>query len=121
MAILAFSYKEALEDDGKITIDEAPELGMNTAIQSIKIAKVSKEALAEAKNLTVPEVVQLVLDIKATPQFEDLETPKIAGLIEGGFMILQGLEHIKGVFSGKSETVLQGNVAAALASVKNGL
>lgn len=122
LAVIGLAYKEAYADDAKITFDEIPALGLATATQGIKIAKVGKEALAEAKDLTVPEVKELVLEVKNSPEFADLDAPKIATFIELGFRQLQIFEDGKAILQGKKpENLLQGNVANALADIKNGL
>jgi hypothetical protein len=116
-AALGITAKEVFQD-GKVTGGEIPVIFGSLLGQTPTIIKVAPEALAEAKNLTVPEVMQVVRDIKATPQFEELETPKVAGLIQFGFDVLQSFENLKGVFTGNTEKVLQGNVAAALSSLQ---
>jgi hypothetical protein len=122
MAVMGLAYKEAFADDGKVTLDEVPALGLATATQGIKIAKVGKEALAEAKNLTVIEVKQLVVDVKNSSEFAELELPKVGAFIELGFRQLQIFEDGKALIQGKTpEKVLQGNVADALKQIQFGV
>ncbi len=115
LAVTGLAYKEAFADDGKITLDEVPALGLATATQGVRIAKIGKEALAEAKDLTVIEVKQLVLEVKNSAEFTDLDMPKVAGFIELGFRQLQIFEDGKALVQGKTaEIILQGNIAQAL-------
>jgi len=121
LAVIGLAYKEAFADDGKVTMDEVPMLGMATATQGIKIAKVGKEALLEAKDLTTIELKELVLEVKNSSEFAELDAPKVAAFIELGFRQLQVFEDGKAILQGKkAENLLQGNVADALAWVKNG-
>ena len=122
LAVIGLVYKDAFADDGKITFDEVPALGIATATQGIKIAKVGKEALAEAKHLTVHEVKELVLEVKNSSEFADLDAPKVAAFIELGFRQLQVFEDGKAILQGKkAENLLQGNIANALADIKNSI
>lgn len=119
LAVMGLAYKEAFADDGKVTLDEVPMLGMATATQGIKIAKVGKEALAEAKDLTVPEIKELVLEVQKSSEFADLDAPKVSAFIELGFRQLQIFEDGKAILQGKTaERVLEGNVADALKAIQ---
>lgn len=119
LAVVGLAYKEAFADDGKVTLDEVPMLGMATATQGIKISKIGKEALAEAKDLTVLKVKQLVLDIKNSPEFEELDAPKVSAFIELGFRQLQIFEDGKAILQGTiAERVLEDNVADALKQIQ---
>ncbi len=119
LAVTGLAYKEAFEDDGKVTLNEVPALGLATATQAIRIARIGKEALAEAKDLTVIEVKELVTDIKNSQEFADLELPKVAAFIELGFRQLQIFEDGKAIVQGRTtERVLAVNVADALRQIQ---
>lgn len=120
LTLIGVSFKEAFEDDGKISGMEIPIVLFETGKQVPKIAKVSKEALAEAKDLTVPELVEVVKEVKDSPEFKDLDTPTVSAFIELGFRQLQIWEDAKALVKGEiPEKLLQGNVANALQFLQN--
>lgn len=119
-AAIGVSVQDALEDDGKISGAEATGIIFQTGLRVPAIIKNAPEAFEEAKDLTVPEVVDVVKQVQSLPDFQGLNTQKVAAYIELGIRQLQIFQDFKDIAKGRVTTpLLAGNVAFALEHLKN--
>ncbi len=119
-AAVGLSVQGALEDDGKITGLEATGIIFQTGLRVPAIIKNAPEAFEEAKDLTVPEVVDVVRQVQNLPDFQGLNTQKVAAYIELGIRQLQIFQDFKDIAKGQVTTpLLAGNVSFALEHLKN--
>ncbi len=114
-AAIGVAVKDAFEDDGKVSTGEAGNILFQTGVRIPSIVKNAPEALEEAKDLTVPEIVDLVKRVQATPEFEEFNTQKVAAYIELGVRQLQIFADFKAISKGQMpEPLLADHVSFAL-------
>lgn len=116
LVAIGVTIDKAVKDDGKISgLKEYSKIGFSAIQNAPEIVEVAPEALEECKDLTVPEVTDLVQKVSDLPDFKDFSTAKVAQWVKVGLDGVAVIANAYQLATGKDvENVIPGNISFAL-------